>query len=70
MAAFLAACLSSAQVATFTCPTSGTGGAEPCGLPIIALAGTFPEVGMIDAETLAPNAPILEPRLPSPPSDR
>jgi ABC-type cobalamin transport system ATPase subunit len=42
--AFLAACLSSPQIATFTCHTSGANGAERCELAA-TMAAVVPEAG-------------------------
>ena len=58
-AAFMAACLSSPQIATFRCHASGVNGAEQCELSAM-LAAAVPEAGMMNLENLSPDVPILE----------
>jgi hypothetical protein len=59
MAAFVAACLSSPQTATFRCPTNGANAAEQCDLSAM-LAAAVAEAGMMNPENLTPDVPILE----------
>ncbi|MBS0449576.1 MAG: hypothetical protein JSR59_27020 [Proteobacteria bacterium] len=53
MAAFLAACLSSPQMATFKCPDSNASGTDRCELA--ATLAAVSEAGEINPESLAPD---------------
>jgi len=59
MVAFLAAFLSSPQIATFGCHTNGANLAEQCELAAM-LAAAVPEAGMMNPENLTTGESILE----------
>ena len=59
MAAFMAACLSSAHLATFPCDTSGAIGANQCELAA-TMTAAVPEAGMMNSVNLTPDVPGRE----------
>jgi hypothetical protein len=59
MVAFLAACLSTAHVATFGCQTSGVNGVERCERPA-TLAASGQEADVVNSEYIAPDELSLE----------
>jgi len=59
LVAFLAACLSSPQIATFRCHTNGANAAEQCE-PSAKVAATVAESTMMNPESFTADVPILE----------